>query len=102
LTAFAQITPSLSRALVTERLPATGWFARVAALLWNLGPYAVIELLLPGGSLIALLLWLYRRHRGDRLTAPRPGVSRSPTRAGLACLRHHTRHGNMTLPIPSN
>jgi hypothetical protein len=25
------------------------------------GPYLTIELLLPGGSLIALLLWLYRR-----------------------------------------
>jgi hypothetical protein len=26
------------------------------------GPYLAIELLLPGGSLIALLLWLYRTH----------------------------------------
>jgi hypothetical protein len=25
-----------------------------------LGPYVAIELLLPGGSLIALLYWLYR------------------------------------------
>jgi len=25
-----------------------------------LGPYLAIELLLPGGSLVALLLWLYR------------------------------------------
>jgi hypothetical protein len=31
-------------------------------LLRSLGPYAAIELLMPGGSLIALLLWLYR-HR---------------------------------------
>jgi hypothetical protein len=29
----------------------------------RLGPYAAIELLLPGGSLLAILLWLYRRHR---------------------------------------
>jgi hypothetical protein len=29
----------------------------------RLGPYAAIELLLPGGTLIALLVWLYRRHR---------------------------------------
>ena len=29
----------------------------------ELGPYAAVELLLPGGSVIALLLWLYRRHR---------------------------------------
>jgi len=27
------------------------------------GPYAAIELLVPGGSVIAVLLWLYRRHR---------------------------------------
>jgi hypothetical protein len=26
------------------------------------GPYLAIELLLPGGSLVALLLWLYRRY----------------------------------------
>ena len=28
----------------------------------NLGPYLAVELILPGGSLLALLLWLYR-HR---------------------------------------
>jgi hypothetical protein len=36
-------------------------------------PYATIGLVLPGGSVIALLLWLYRRHGlgplGERLTA---------------------------------
>ena len=29
----------------------------------ELGPYAAIELLVPGGSVIAVLLWLYRRHK---------------------------------------
>jgi hypothetical protein len=29
----------------------------------DLAPYAVIELVLPGGSLVALLLWLYRRQK---------------------------------------
>jgi hypothetical protein len=38
------------------------WFARLPALLRGLGPYAAIELLLPGGSIIALLIWLCR-HR---------------------------------------
>ena len=28
----------------------------------SFGPYLAIELLLPGGSLIALLLWLYRTY----------------------------------------
>jgi hypothetical protein len=35
----------------------------VGVMLRNLAPYAVIELLLPGGSLLALLLWLYRRQK---------------------------------------
>jgi hypothetical protein len=29
----------------------------------ELAPYALIELVLPGGSLMALLLWLYRRQK---------------------------------------
>ena len=28
-----------------------------------LAPYALMELVLPGGSLMALLLWLYRRQK---------------------------------------
>ena len=38
----------------------------------TLGPYMAIELLLPGGSLIALFLWLYR-------TYARPPTCRSYT-----------------------
>ena len=36
------------------------WLHRVAK---QLGPYAMLELLLPGGSLFALALFLYRRSR---------------------------------------
>jgi hypothetical protein len=32
-----------------------------------LGPYLAVELILPGGSLIALALWLYR-HRAAALS----------------------------------
>jgi hypothetical protein len=32
----------------------------------RIAPYAAIELLMPGGSLLALLLWLYRRHCAAR------------------------------------
>jgi hypothetical protein len=39
------------------------WFAQCAQLLKTLGPYAAIELVLPGGSLIALLLWLSNRRK---------------------------------------
>jgi hypothetical protein len=38
----------------------------VIARLRDLAPYAAIELVLPGGSVIALLLWLYRRQRRVR------------------------------------
>src|SRR5580658_6361003 len=37
--------------------------AAAAAKLRNLAPYAAMELILPGGSLMALLFWLYRRHK---------------------------------------
>jgi hypothetical protein len=37
--------------------------AAVVAKLRVLAPYALIELILPGGSVMALLLWLYRRQR---------------------------------------
>ncbi len=35
-----------------------GWLKRGASVLRTIGPYAAIELLLPGGSLMALALWL--------------------------------------------
>jgi hypothetical protein len=37
--------------------------AAVVAKLGELAPYAAIELLVPGGSLVALLLWLRRRRK---------------------------------------
>jgi hypothetical protein len=41
------------------------WIAMLAVIarLRDLAPYAAIELVLPGGSVIALLLWLYRRQK---------------------------------------
>ena len=35
----------------------------VWAALKGLAPYAIIELVLPGGSVIAILCWLYRRRQ---------------------------------------
>ena len=35
----------------------------------SLGPYLAIELVLPGGSIVALLLWLYRRRIAARQEA---------------------------------
>ncbi|HEY4442639.1 MAG TPA: hypothetical protein VGN30_00035 [Steroidobacteraceae bacterium] len=60
------------------------WFARSASValrlradtkaiipkLMGLAPYALIELVLPGGSVMALLLWLYRRRKKPSVSAP--------------------------------
>jgi hypothetical protein len=48
------------------------WVARTAALVTKLryvAPYAAIELILPGGSMMALLLWLYRRQKRSALAS---------------------------------
>ena len=47
--------------LGTRTLSAWGAFA--FARLKDLAPYALIELLLPGGSVVALTLWFYRRRK---------------------------------------
>jgi len=42
------------------------WGRRAVAVIVGLkalAPYALIELVLPGGSVMALLLWLYRRRK---------------------------------------
>ena len=44
----------------------SGYAAVVVAKLRELAPYAAIELVLPGGSVIALLLWFYRYQRANR------------------------------------
>jgi hypothetical protein len=48
--------------------------AAVSARLKALAPYALIELVLPGGSVMALLLWLYRRQNNGA------GFGHFPTR----------------------
>jgi hypothetical protein len=44
-------------------------FASIFEKLRELAPYAAIELVLPGGSIMALLLWLYRRQKKGRAFA---------------------------------
>ncbi len=43
--------------------PRAVWMGRALALAKSLGPYALLEFLLPGGTLIAVLVWLYRHRR---------------------------------------
>ena len=46
----------------------------IAQRLRAFGPYVVIELLLPGGTLISLLLYLYRRRGSARALAASEGA----------------------------
>jgi len=50
--------------------------AVIFAKIRDLAPYAAMELLLPGGSLMALTLWFYRRRRRA------PTIARSSLRGG--------------------
>jgi len=49
------------RELTSNRSRLATWAAGIGTALRQLGPYVAIEILLPGGTLLALLLWLYRR-----------------------------------------
>jgi hypothetical protein len=50
------------------------WIRKAIAIIKDLGPYAAIELILPGGSVIAVLLWLYRRSKlVERSMSSSPG-----------------------------
>lgn len=59
------------------------WIGRIAALVRQLGPYAVVELVLPGGSLVALSLWLYRRHKNASRSAARGEREEEPSAAPI-------------------
>ncbi len=43
--------------------------SRLVSKVKELAPYAALELVMPGGSVMALLLWLYRRHRNSAACA---------------------------------
>ena len=61
MTAIAQVAPIAGHELAPTRSRLAAWITRIGAIFRQLGPYAAIEILLPGGTLIALLLWLFRR-----------------------------------------
>jgi len=44
----------------------THWASHAFGYLRSLGPYLAIELIMPGGSLLALGLWFYR-HRQQKV-----------------------------------
>jgi hypothetical protein len=55
------------------------WMHLCRSVAHGLGPYTVIAVLIPGGTLVALLIWMYRRHRnGQHRKVAAPAV---PARA---------------------
>ena len=52
-------------------LPPTHWIMRLVGVLRALGPYAAIELILPGGTLIAIVVWAIRQRWSSAARARR-------------------------------
>jgi len=61
---------------------AVGW-------LRSLGPYLAIELILPGGSIIAVALWTYRHRLARRKRIPASAILAAPAarKPTFACVR---------------
>src|SRR6185437_13031609 len=62
-----------------------GWIAKGLMLLKTFGPYAILEFVLPGGTLIAVLLWLYR-HRHSQVSAEGTAGQRPIRSSGRSAL----------------
>jgi hypothetical protein len=81
-----------------------GYAAAVIVRLKALAPYALIELVLPGGSVMALLLWLYRRRKNrvgfGRLPVRLLSFPRlaDPLRSNAAVCAARSAVGSMTAP----
>jgi hypothetical protein len=67
MTVAAEFLPHLSIRLAMVRAGVAARIQGIVAVLKDFAPYAAVVLILPGGSLLALLLWLYRRHQKSDL-----------------------------------
>lgn len=63
-----------------------GSTARAVTWVRSLGPYVAIELILPGGTLIALALWTYRRRRAAQAEAKAAASTTPASPAGPSTL----------------
>jgi hypothetical protein len=61
------------------------WMRQIIGIVRRLGPYAAIEIILPGGSLVVLLMWFFRQH-GDVRSFGR--MVRTWLFAAIGSLRH--------------
>ncbi len=63
MTSAIESTSALNVRHPAVALKLSAYAVMVVAKLRAVAPYALMELILPGGSVMALLLWLYRRQR---------------------------------------
>jgi hypothetical protein len=99
-----ELIPHLASRLVAARAGVAAWIASGVAVLKDLAPYAAIELILPGGSIVALLLWLYRRHQRSAL-AMQPshiGVAAVSSAGATALIDRRTRFFGSSRPHQRN
>lgn len=61
--------------VATSFKPLAGRIRTIWGVLREFAPYAAIELLLPGGTVLAFLCWLYRRRRVASASVARQGSS---------------------------
>ena len=76
MTVAAEFICQAAGRLATARARIAAWSGGVVAVLKDLAPYAAVELVLPGGSILALLLWLYRRQQ-------KSGLATGPSHADI-------------------
>lgn len=50
--------------MVIKLKPLAGQIRALWEVVRQFAPYAVMELVLPGGTILAILYWVYRRRRG--------------------------------------
>jgi len=69
------------------------WLGLLRRLSQKTGPYLMVEMLLPGGSLLALLLFLYQRRK--------PDIGRAAQRAVLVLMRALARVFERSVLVPA-
>jgi hypothetical protein len=82
MTATAETSTTATLEFASSGVKLAARMARGVAILRSVGPYAVIEILLPGGTLLALLLWMYRwrkQQKLERQSSPARAVPRTAT-----------------------
>jgi hypothetical protein len=51
------------------------WLGILRRVAQKAGPYLILEMVLPGGTLLALLLFLYRRSKSDSAAGPQRAIA---------------------------